>query len=94
MGIGEEKKALRGDFSVKQKDSSNGETVKPAKVASAPKLEVITPSKSAKVDDDDNATTSTAATGISAATSNGGPEKGSYIPPHLRKKMLESQQSK
>jgi ATP-binding cassette subfamily F protein 2 len=93
MGIGEEKKVLRGDFSVKQKETTNGEASKPTKAAPAPKLEVIAPRMSTKVEDDD-ATTTTAATGASAATSNGSPENGRYIPPHLRKKMLETQTSK
>lgn len=92
MGIeGQQIGKLRGDASVMRKD--NGEADKPTPKKAQPQLEVVAPpSKTPQpppqhIDDNATATASTSASTFTSSTSAGASTKGSYVPPHLRRKM-------
>ena len=83
---------LRGDASVMKMD--NGEEEKPKPKKAEPKLEVLAPLPKQQVQEDDTATTTTSASSstfnsssVGAISGAAAPKKGTYVPPHLRKKM-------
>ena len=89
-------KALRGDASVKIQDATAAASTNkaPKKEAAKPKetqpLVVIPePTKEETPVEDDETTVTTTLTGASSVSA----APGRYIPPHLRKKMLEAQAS-